>query len=53
MAWIEVREPRTDKLLFRFDPERDLIEVKRRESVTIVDLTMYTCDQKESPNTQN
>lgn len=39
--WHEVREPGTGWLLFRFDPERDLIEIKRRDAVTTVDLNEY------------
>jgi len=41
MAFIEVREPHTDKLLFRFDPLRDLIEIQRRGMSLIVDLHEY------------
>ncbi len=39
--FIEVREPGTGKLLFRFDPERDLIQIARRGVVTVVDLSQY------------
>ena len=41
--WVEVREPNTGKLLFRFDPERDLIEVRARSGRvrSVVDLGEY------------
>jgi len=38
MGYIPVREPATNKLLFRFDPDRNLIEIKVRGVVTVVDL---------------
>ena len=41
MAFVDVREPHTGKMLFRFDAERDLIEIQRRQKVTLVDLTQY------------
>jgi len=31
----------TDKLLFRYDPGRQLVEIKTRQVVTVVDLTQY------------
>lgn len=37
----EIREPLTNKLLFRFDPERDLVEVRRRGVPVIIDLAEY------------
>ena len=48
MAWIEVRNPYDkSKLLFRFDPERNLVEiVQRRCDPVIVDLARYReCQQ--------
>jgi len=39
--WVEVREPHTDKLLFRFHPIRDLIEIQRRGAKTLIDLSEY------------
>lgn len=37
----EVREPVTGRLLFRYDPERELIEICERRQVVVVDLTAY------------
>jgi len=40
VAFIEVREPQ-GKLLFRFDPLRDLIEIQRRGAKVLIDLRQY------------
>lgn len=40
-GFVEVREPHTDKLLFRFDPARLLVEIQRRGVKTVVDLEQY------------
>ncbi len=37
----EVRDPRTDKLLFRFDPDLLLVEIVRRRKTTIIDLNDF------------
>ncbi|MHB1131663.1 MAG: hypothetical protein ACYC4L_04675 [Chloroflexota bacterium] len=34
----EVREPLSGHLLFRFDPERDLVEIRQRGDLLLVDL---------------
>jgi len=41
MAWVDVREPYTKKLLFRYDPIRCIIEIQERKVKTVVDLTQY------------
>ena len=41
LDFIEVFEPATGKLLFRFDPDRDLIEIQRRHVLSIIDLKRY------------
>ena len=41
MSYVEVREPTTNKLLFRYDPTRNLVEIQRRGIMTIVDLLWY------------
>lgn len=41
--FIDVREPGTSWLLFRYDPERHLIEIQRRGVRTLIDLTQYQC----------
>jgi len=46
----EVREPTTGKLLFRFDPQRDLIEIVSRRLPVIVDLTRYREDSQGLDN---
>lgn len=45
LSFVDVREPHTNKLLFRYDPERGLIEVQRRGIKTVVDLTQVS-DQR-------
>ena len=42
---IEVREPSTNKLLFKFDPERDLIEIQRR-GIRILPQSLYEALQE-------
>jgi len=49
-AWQDVREPITGKLLFRYDPARDLVEVKHGQLRAIVDLAEYKRRAEESPN---
>jgi len=41
MGYVDVREPGSGKLLFRFDPKRDIIEIQRRQVRTLVDLSRY------------
>jgi len=41
MPYIDVREPHTSKLLFRYDPKRRIIEIQSRGVKTTVDLTQY------------
>jgi hypothetical protein len=51
MAWVEVRHPHTHKLLFRYDPARQLVETKQRGAMHIVDLTELvtpTCRVEQS-----
>lgn len=38
-TWVEVR--RRGKLLFRYDPIRDLVQIVRRGEMEIVDLSDY------------
>ena len=42
-AFVDVRDPHTGKLLFRYDPARRLIEVVRRGVKTLIDLSAYDC----------
>jgi len=39
--FVEIREPHTNKLLFKYDPVRDLIEIQRRGQKTLIDLSWY------------
>jgi hypothetical protein len=39
--FIEIRDPHDGKLLFRFDPDRDLVEVQRKRVKTLIDLSVY------------
>lgn len=38
--WHDVRDA-AGKLLFRFDPQRDLVQVKRAGVVVVIDLSQY------------
>lgn len=42
---IDVRELHTGKLLFKYDPERDIIEIERRGHKSVVDLRQYRTPQ--------
>lgn len=39
MTMIDVRELHTGKLLFKYDPDRDIIEIERRGNKSLIDLT--------------
>lgn len=41
VQWVDVREEATGWLLFRYDPRRQLVEIKQRGRKVIVDLTAY------------
>ena len=49
--WYDVREPHTGKLLFRYCPARDIIEIQVRGVKTIVDLTQYRESAEGSAST--
>lgn len=42
--WHDVRDA-AGKLLFRFDPQRDLVQVKQRGIVVTIDLAQYRIQQ--------
>jgi hypothetical protein len=42
--WLDVRDT-AGKLLFRFDPQRDLVQVGERGRVVVVDLSQYRAQQ--------
>ena len=44
--WLDVRDA-AGKLLFRFDPQRDLVQVGERGRVIVVDLSQYREQQEE------
>ena len=46
LGFVDVREPHTNKLLFRYDPTRALVEVQRRGVKTVVDLTQVSGGQR-------
>jgi len=50
--FVDVREPVTGKLLFRYDPERNLIEIQRRGVVTVVDLNYWEYSRKAETKTE-
>ena len=39
--WRDIRHPRTGRLLFRYDPERAIIQVQERGEKVTVDLQEY------------
>jgi hypothetical protein len=39
--YLDIREPGTGKLLCRYDPQRRLLEHRRRGVVTVTDLTAH------------
>jgi hypothetical protein len=41
VQWVDVREEATGWLLFRYDPRRQLVEIKQRGRKTVIDLTAY------------
>ena len=41
VEWVDVREEATGWLLFRYDPRRQLVEIKQRGRKTVIDLTAY------------
>jgi hypothetical protein len=53
MSWVDVRS-HTHKLLFRYDPQRALIEIVRAGETTLVDLTVYhRVPVSTSPNAES
>lgn len=44
IMWHDVRDA-AGKLLFRFDPQRDLVQVKQRGIVVTIDLAQYRIQQ--------
>lgn len=42
-TFVDVRDPHTGKLLFRYDPKRQLVEVVQRGVRTLIDLSAYDC----------
>jgi len=47
-TWLEIREPGSGKLLCKYDPERELLEIVRRRVRTIIDLKQYRDRYKEA-----
>jgi hypothetical protein len=43
--FVEIREPHTKKLLFKYDAERGIIEIQQRGIKTLVDLKQYEAPQ--------
>jgi hypothetical protein len=46
IMWIDIRDA-AGKLLFRFDPGRDLVQIAERRQVVVVDLSQYRAAQAE------
>ena len=47
-TWLDVRDA-AGKLLFRFDPRRDLVQIAERRRVVVIDLSPYRAEQHEHP----
>ena len=47
--WQDVRDPDHGKLLFRYDPLRNLVQVGSRGVIHVVDLTEYRPSPPASP----
>ena len=47
-TWLDVRDA-AGKLLFRFDPCRDLVQIAERRRVVVIDLSPYRAEQHEHP----
>lgn len=45
-GWVDIRDPATNKLICRIDPERKLLEFKHKRHKTIVDLRQYRGEKK-------
>jgi hypothetical protein len=50
MSFVDVRDPYTKKLLFRYDPVRNLVEIQERKVRRIVDLCQYQSGLKSVKN---
>ena len=48
MAWVVIKEPRTNWILARYDPQRGLLEFQRRGVKTLVDLNEVETDTQEN-----
>jgi hypothetical protein len=48
VTWLDVRDT-TGRLLFRFDPKRDLVQIAERRRVVVIDLAQYRAAQHEQP----
>lgn len=51
-GWVEVRDEKSGKLLFLFDPARDLIEVAQRGERSLVDLQDYRPGGRLAPRAE-
>ncbi|MDR3572869.1 MAG: hypothetical protein P4L50_03325 [Anaerolineaceae bacterium] len=51
--FIDVRQPYTGKLLFRYDPNRNLIEIASRGVKTLVDLNKYKAELDQPASLSN
>lgn len=49
MAWQEIRDPSTNHLLARIEPDRKLLEWHRKKSSPLVDLEFYLLKNKILP----
>lgn len=45
-GFVDVRDPYSGALLFRYDDRRKLVQIRRRGKTVLVDLTRYAMDRK-------
>lgn len=47
-GFVDVRDPHDGTLLFRYDPRRRLVEIRKRKVLRLIDLTQLQPVQKQS-----
>jgi len=46
--FVDVRNPYTDKLIFRYDPVRNVVQHQERGKAIIIDLNAYNVDIEQT-----
>ena len=50
MSYVPVLKPGTNKLIFKYDPIREIIEIQERGVKTVIDLTQYKAPASAQEN---